>query len=83
MHIRTVPLTHLIMLWVRYELEPCRSQEELQARYYSVISRLREYRLGLLSGSNLPDYAKDDHQLIFNLENEKRRKYQLEMAYRK
>ena len=68
----------------RYELEPCRSQEDIQGRYYTVLSRLREHRMGLTPGlAHGLDYAKDDHQVVFNLENEKRRKYQLEIAYRK
>jgi DNA methyltransferase 1-associated protein 1 len=65
----------------RYDLEPYRSQEEIQARYYTVLSRLRDHRVGITSSAN--DFAKDDHQLVFNLEQEKRRKYQLELAYRK
>lgn len=87
----------------RYDIEPYRNIEDLQARYYSIVSKLREHRLGLNhesstsgsgSGGNssssksqskagIADPLKDDISIVFNLEHEKRRKYQLEIAYRK
>lgn len=63
----------------RYEKQPYRTSEDMQARYYGIILKLRDHRLG----SNFLDFNKDDHKATFNYEQEKRRKYQLELSYRK
>jgi len=83
----TAHLLHLVSIYGprwpiitdRYDLQPYKSSEDLQDRYYNIITRLRQHR----SNNNSSDINNYDHNTAFNYEHEKRRRYQLEISYRK
>jgi DNA methyltransferase 1-associated protein 1 len=65
----------------RYNHQPNKPLEELQDRFYSIILKLRQHRV---LNNNLDHGAlKSDQNVIFHLEQEKTRRSQLEILYRK
>ena len=73
----------------RYDFQPSRATEDLQYRYYFIMNKLKHQRsnTGTGIGGNISlmniESHKHDNQTIFNFEHEKRRRYQLEIQFRK
>lgn len=61
----------------RYSLQPPRSTEELQERYFGIISKLRSHRT--VSGDQIPPAF----HTTFNVEQERSRRYHHEVLYRR
>lgn len=76
----------------RYDFSS-RLLEELQHRYYFIVSKLKEHRSSRLSSVPVPENnatttyvppsfnPQDDHSIIFNFEHERRRRQQLELQF--
>eukprot|EP01041_Mallomonas_annulata_P010328 gene10328-21553_t len=62
----------------RYDAIPSRTVEDLQARYYGIISRLKTFRLGIADSSK-----KNEPHTLFDLEYERVRRMQQELFFRK
>lgn len=62
----------------RYMLMPSRKTEDIQERYYSIVTKIRSHRMGKVEGS-----IKHEPLTLFDLEAERNRRTQQECQFRK